>query len=245
MSAFDDTRDAVARTEEILVSRYAADAGNELSLVDDASALLLSVLLRVGPRTGTLQQDPETGELTGDTELVRLYAQLVIGVRALRTVRAARAVLACGYEAEARAHDRVLVELQAHRRAILDDQTGEEARAWLAAERGRGITKKVKAISPKDLYGNLSTDAHGDPRPVARLLDPTSNEFQIAPRRTVATRASLLLHAGFSRDQAAVIARLGDIQIEGMAGLDDALKTAWSRLEAEEGEAQEASEQQE
>ena len=208
-------------TEARLLESFEADAGDDLRVLDEACALLMLVLVHVGPRQGTVEVDAETGELSGDVETLKLGAQLYIGIRTLRTIRAGRAVLAFGYEREAPALDRIIVELAAHRREILADDSGEEARAWLARERTRGISARVRRGAPDDLYGNLSQDSHGDPAPVARLLDPESGQVELAPRRGFPTRASLIeLYAGMARDQAVVIAKLAGIGLENLDELD-------------------------
>jgi hypothetical protein len=116
-------------------------------------------------------------------------------------IRAGRAVLAYGYEREVTALDRILVELHAHRRAILEDGSGMEALAWLRRERRWKIGKRVSEGAPEDLYDNLSADAHGDPLPVTRLLD-RQGIIELSPRRGFETRASLVeLYAGMALDQ--------------------------------------------
>lgn len=51
-----------------------------------------------------------------------------MGVKAFRVIRAARGVLKFGYEPEALAYDRILLELIEHRRAIVTDASG--SRRW-------------------------------------------------------------------------------------------------------------------
>jgi hypothetical protein len=150
-------------------------------------------------------------------------------------MRAARATLAAGYEAEARAHDRVLVELLEHRRAILADTTGGAAKAWVEGHSGRGIGKRVAAQSPEDMYANLCHDSHGDPRPLARLLDVEAGTIWLEPKRTEATRASLLMHAGFARDQAVAIGTYAGIELQHVDELDALISDGWSRLERDPG----------
>lgn len=217
---FQQAVECLRQAEEALLASFKQDVGDEGQLVDEACALLLLVLTRVGPRTGTLQVDPETGELSGDVPTLKLLAQVFVGIRTLRVIRAGRAVLAFGYEREAPALDRILVELQAHRRVIVEDDSGEEARAWLARERKHGIGKKVSAHAPEDLYDNLSADTHGDPTPVTRLLNE-EGQIELAPRRGFPTRASLVeLYAGMARDQAVLIAALAGIELQGVDELD-------------------------
>jgi hypothetical protein len=237
---FEQAVESLRQGEAKLLASYEQDLGSELRLVDEASALLFLVLARVGKISGTLEHAPETGELSGDVDKLKLMAQVFIGIRTFRVIRAGRAVLAFGYEREAPALDRILVELQAHRRTILKDESGEEALAWLARERKYGIGKKVSEEGPEDLYDNLSADAHGDPTPVNRLQD-RSGDIDLSPRRGFPTRASLIeLYAGMARDQAVLIAGLAGVELRGVDELDRKIieaKTALARdFEAAESE---------
>lgn len=231
--SFEGARAVLSRVEAELLESAGSDLAAELSLSHDAAAFLLAVLSEVGFRTGKLEVDADGQILGGDVATIQLAAQTVIGVRALRVIRAARRVLSVGYEPEARAHDRILIELQAHRGAILADPSGAEALAWLRGERGYGITKRVKAVTPEGLYKSLSQDSHGDPVPVWDLFDAEVGHLELAPRRTASSRGSLLMHAGFARDQAVVIAGLAGIEVEGVDELDAAIRSAISVLDAD------------
>jgi hypothetical protein len=231
---FHEALESIATTEKQLLDSYEQDVGQELRLVDSASALLLAVLGHTQSRTGEIEADPETSEVTsGDVETLRLAAQVVIGIRVLRVVRAGRAVLAFGYEREAPALARILVELEAHRAAIMDDDTGTEALAWLRRQRKYRIGKLVEKSAPPGLYDNLSADAHGDPTPVGRLLDPSTGSIELAPRRGPSTRASLLLSAGMARDQAVLIAKSAGVRLSGVDEFDRDIEAAWERLRRE------------
>lgn len=167
---------------------------------------------------------------------LQLGAQRVIGIRIFRTARAASAVLSIGYEPEARALDRIIVELVAHRNTIQDDPTGEEAHRWLSGEARHGITKKVKAMQPEDLYKNLSQDAHGDPQAVWRLYDAESEGFILGPqRRPLAARASLLMHAGTAHYQVTLLAALGGLKVSGLEELSAEIRASHDRL-SQDGE---------
>lgn len=162
---------------------------------------------------------------------LQLAAQRIIGVRMFRAMRAASAVLSIGYEPEARALDRIIVELVAHRKTIQADSTGDEAERWLNGDAGFGITKKVNAMQPEDLYKNLSQDAHGDPRAVWRLYDAESNAFMLGPQRApFAARASLLMHAGVAVDQTELLGALGQLEITGLDELSGAIRASHGRL---------------
>jgi hypothetical protein len=224
--------------EQRMRESFMGDVGREVELVDIACALLVHALSRVGGRSVTIEVG-EAGEFlrAPDPNEVILGACTLIGTRALGVIRAARAVLASGFEGEARALDRILVELLAHRRAILNDQTGEEAVAWMRRERTRGISKRVAAMGEPELYANLSTDSHGDPAPLLRLMDLDDKSIDMAPRRTAATGASLLMYAGFARDQAVLLAKLsGAVEITGIEELDSAMNNAWDQLGADASE---------
>lgn len=223
------------KTEEKMRSEFVGAAEVEARLTDIASALLVRTLERVGPLStkGELGENDELGGSDSPETLI-LGACTFIGAHAVRVIRAARAVLASGFESEARALDRILVELMAHRKAILDDSSAGEAVAWLRRKRIHGISKRVGAMGDAELYGNLCVDAHGDPGAVMRLHNPETNTIELGPQRTAATRASLLLYAGFARDQAAVISKLsGNTVISGLDVLDAAIAKAWGRLKAE------------
>lgn len=200
---------------------------DEWALAGQASVALAQVLLTLPRRTWEGTRD-EAGPV------LQLYAQQVIGIRVFRTVRAAMAVLEIGYEPEARALDRILVELMAHRRTIQGDPSGEEARSWLAGERGHGISGKVNAMQPKDLYPNVCQDAHGDPRGAFRLYDEQSESFMLSPiRRPLAARASLLMYAGTACDQTRVVADLAGFTLSGIEALVERVRSGWERLGAE------------
>lgn len=199
----------------------------EWSLAGRAATGLAQVLLTLPSRTWEGTRD-EAGPV------LQLYAQQVIGIRVFRTIRAAMAVLEIGYEPEARALDRILIELVAHRRAIQGDPSGEEARLWLEGKRGHGITGKVNAMQPKDLYANLSQEAHGDPRAMWRLYDEQSNSLMLGPqRRPLAARASLLMYAGMACDQSKFIGALAGLTVSGLEELGREVRSGWDKVEAD------------
>jgi hypothetical protein len=224
----------IEHTERRLAETFEQDAGTELALADDAAALLTLVMSRVGERTATVTLDPQDVPVGGDTDALRLYALQIMGARALRVIRAARATLMYGYEGEVGAQDRILVELLVHRAAVLNDKTrGRAAFEWLRGRGGGQMSNRVAKMTASDVYANLSHDSHADAMPIARLLDAETQTLSIEPRRTAATRASLLMHAGFARDQTIAIAKFAGIQLEGVDRFDEAIDAAWARLIAE------------
>lgn len=232
--AFSRARTALLELEVQLGNEFASAGAPLLELVDDACALLMTVLLSTPAGSASIDLNEDGEVVGGDVAAINMLAQITIGVRGLRVIRAGRATLACGWEPEARAHDRILVELAAHRQAILADPSGTEAIAWLSRKRLRGISSRVRSMAPGDLYANMSTDSHGDPAPVTRLFDPTTGVMQIEPCRTKATLASLWLYAGFARDQAVVIAKSAGISLLGVDEFDSALQAAWRPVGGED-----------
>jgi hypothetical protein len=168
-----------------------------------------------------------------DPRAAQLTAQLFLGIRMFRTIRAARWVLAAGYEPEARAHHRVLLELLAHRNAIRDDPTGREAAAWLSGKRAQGISASVKAITEPGLYSLLSHYSHGGPEPVLRLLDSERQTLSLAPSHSIATRAALLLQAGVAHAQATVISELDGTPLDSPDGFDQQMHDARANLDTD------------
>lgn len=81
------------------------------------------------------------------------------------------------------------------------------------------------------MYGNPCQDSHGDPRPLARLLDVEAGTIRLEPQRADATRASLLMHAGFARYQAVVIATYAGIEPRNLEELVAVIEAGWARLE--------------
>jgi hypothetical protein len=219
------------RSEARLVGSLATDLGPDLHLADKAAALLLATLLEAQPEamTGQVGLDAD-GAMSGDVGELNRSAQLFIGIRGWRVMRASRAVLAAGYEVEARALDRIILELVVHRAAILEDPSGEEARAWLNGERGWRISKRVAEMTKDDLYKNMSHDSHGDPVAVRRLFNAESNSLIVSPTRSHASRVSLLFHAGFARDQALIVAQAASLGIGGLEAFDEEVAERWRVL---------------
>ncbi len=232
-TAHELTRNAILSAEQRLSASFADDAGQELAVADDAASFLVTVMTAVGERSGNVQVDADGTPTGGAVDVLQLFALQMIGARAVRVIRAARAVLATGYESESRAHDRILFELLAHRKEILADPTGAEAKAWMDGKRVYGIAARVAKMAPGDLYKNLSMDSHGDARPLLRLLNLEEETMLLQPVRTSATRASLLMHAGLARDHAVLIAGHAGIELSGVHSLDDEISAGWARLEAD------------
>jgi hypothetical protein len=108
--------------------RRRVSSSQERHLAEAASSVLAVVLERFGD---VLTADQRLDGNAIDQSARRLIAGAILAAsaRTFRTVRAGIAVVSSGYEPEADAMTRVLLELYVSARAILDDPTGEEARA--------------------------------------------------------------------------------------------------------------------
>lgn len=192
---------------------------------DAACAVLEDTLMTV---------DDRVVEPTGDDmpRLLRLDAQIRIGARVYRTIRAGRVVLDAGYEPEASVYARVLLELAVHRDAILADATGREAVAWVTAERGRGISTRVRAATGPELHAMLPHHAHGGPEPVLEMLESPLEGIYLGPVNTRLTDAMLIFYALSARRHADVIAELDGVPIDGMDAFDRELAEIWRTLAA-------------
>jgi hypothetical protein len=152
---FNEVNNAVLDAERAALDSFGEAASTEARLCDEASTALLCAL-QLSPKGAMgVHQDMRTGALSRDVDGLFLAAHYVLGVRTFRTVRAARAVLAAGWEPEVAPHIRVLLELQAHQRVIDEDLSGREALRWLKGKAGHGITAKVAALGVKELYVRL------------------------------------------------------------------------------------------
>ena len=225
-----ETYDRLLAVEASARDQFISEAHAEAPLADAASALLLMVLLTVDERSRDVTVDHR---LNGLARAALLEAQLFLGVRIFRTIRAARSVLAAGYEPEARAHHRVLLELVAHRNAICDDPTGRQAAAWLSGKKAQGVSASVKAMTEPGLYSRLSHYSHGGPEPVLHLLDTEGQTLFLGPGHSIATRASLLLHAGIAREQAMVISALDGTPLDSPDGFDQQMHNARASLDTD------------
>jgi len=165
---------------------------------------------------------------------VRRTAILLAAIRAFRGVRAASAVIASGYAMEAEPFTRMLLELFVSARAVVDDETGAEAKAWLLGDRARGIGKRVRDAMPDGaVYGELSRATHGDPRAVARALLKTAEGEQMiewGPAVTPQTEEQLHNLALAARDFAVLLEQVGFERHAELETVDRALmrlKAGW------------------
>jgi hypothetical protein len=167
-------------------------------------------------------------EQGGDIDDPRMAAAVVGGIRAFRAVRSGMAVLSVGYELEADAMNRVLLELFVETRAAVDDQSGDIARQWFTGGRRRGIGARVQAAMPHNpaAYDTVSRAAHGDPRALlerARDIDGRAI-IEWGPSRSGATAQCLIGFAVAARDMTVLLEEATGTRFASMADLDRALE---------------------
>jgi hypothetical protein len=229
------TPTGIAEHERELAAGLAAFAP-EHELADWATTNLAVALHTAG-------SEPAPAE---DPDRVLRRALLVSSARIFRLARAGMAVLAAGYEGEARILDRALWETRARCIQALDDPSGDTAHRLLAGELDRGISAAVRATVPtadpamaKRLYRDLSGDAHPDLRQfMTRLIRETSSggyEMGFSPHRSQASRQSLFLYAWFAGEATERIGVDVGIPLPRHAALANRLIDAAAQLKAQFG----------
>jgi hypothetical protein len=118
----------IAEAEIRLQKSFLEDCALQLQVLENAMFLLGELMVSIEPSDPPLDPGEVGMPMPGDAHQLLLLAHMMIAARGLRVIQAARPVLAAGYELEALAHNRIIVELVEHRRAIRDDETGEAAR---------------------------------------------------------------------------------------------------------------------
>jgi hypothetical protein len=217
--------------ERWLSQRFETDFRRELSLVDDASALLALMVGAVPVSGPSVEIDLNAAGIPAavDVPVVQTHALKFIGLRTVRVVRAARSALATGYEPEARSYDRILLELADHVDGVLSDPSGKTALDWWKGKRRHEIGARLAASGARELHRSLSEDSHGDPAPAIRLIDD-ANTLELGPRRTAETRRVLLGHAAACRNHAVAIAGVANITVTNLAEFDERIFAMWVEL---------------
>jgi hypothetical protein len=177
-----------------------------------------------------LDRCPDLPRADDEPTRLRVTAALVGGVRAYRAIRSGMAILAAGYEMEADAMSRALLELFVETRHAVEDASGETARSWFDGGRARGISGRVKAAMPgrPALYGQLSRAAHGDPRALMGLAVRTVDEVGLewGPAQTAATGRCLIGYAIGARDMAVLLEQAFAAVVPELEALDRVLAHA-------------------
>lgn len=200
--------------KEVALSEHEAELHSafanlpEYEAADWATQTLAVVIQRVG----------ETGWANRSASDYRRRAIIILAIRQLRATRAGMAVLASGWEVEARALDRLVIEARARLVQVAEDSSDETGRLWLERKLTRGFTDAVVASAPevpaatvRELVDALCQDSHADPGGILRSLttveeDGVSAGVTWGPTRTFATRASLAMLATFAAETATLLA---------------------------------------
>lgn len=202
-------------------------------VADAASELLLWVIERAAVA-------PHEGEENPPPSYWRSKACLYLGLIAVRTTRAAMAVLSVGYEAESMSYKRTLWEVHARIQRVLADESGSYAREWLSG-RARSPTRAIDDPTLLPMYQMLSHSSHADFRAVENFLaiseeDGSTTLLTMPERRAAVSNGSLAMFAGETRDIANLIAHERGIEIEGLAQLDEAIDQHYPYGEENESE---------
>jgi hypothetical protein len=216
--------------ERRLAGRF-ADEAPEYELAHEATTQL-AVALDAAARLQLPADEPERS-LTA--------VVLISSARVFRLARAGMTVLAAGYEVEARALDRSLVETRARRMQVLADESGELAREWLAGRPRGGWAAAVRETAPREpdratsFYRTLSGDVHPDLRQfiasLAHRKPSGSSGVTFSPGRTPHARRSLLMYTWFAGEAAAEVADRTDVELPDDAELRRALLAAAEQVE--------------
>lgn len=219
----------IAKAEVRLQKSFLEDCALQLQVLENAMFLLGELMASIEPSDPPLNPGEVGMPTPGDVHQLMLFAHMMIAARGLRVIQAARPTLAAGYELEALVHNRIIVELVEHRRAIRDDETGEAARKWLETPPGR-IGPRIKKLAKGDLYELESRAAHGDPRLLAPIFNHDRNALPLAPIRSDLTRRSLVLYASFLVDQIEVISTLANVASARFPPLRKAMEAEWQKF---------------
>ncbi|HEX8052316.1 MAG TPA: hypothetical protein VF517_04935 [Thermoleophilaceae bacterium] len=153
-----------------------------------------------------------------DDEWRQTLAVINLGINAARSLRSMMVLLRHGYEPEAIALQRRLIEAQARILRVIDPVSGpDHARQFLKGEDGTA-GKAVSAL-PKDLWKGLNNAAHADYRAIEQHLLSTDEEgstrFYLVPRRReTASNMLLVLGAGHVLSAAAEIGKFKAIALD-------------------------------
>jgi hypothetical protein len=207
----------------------------------NAANAATEALLWVIERSGFEAHEEDSGP---PASYWRAKALLYLGVLAVRTTRAAMAVIASGYEAEAMTYKRTLMEIHSRGRRVVDDASGSYAREWLRGRAGKPA-KAVGGYSPDDFWDMLSHSSHADHRAIENFLaisnpDGSTTLLTMPERRQAVSNGTLAVFAGETRDVARLIAAEHDLSIPELELLDAAISEHFPWAEGEAPSASDA-----
>lgn len=169
-------------------------------------------------------------------------ALLFLGVMAHRAVRAAMALIAVGYEPEALGLKRLLTEIHARVKTIIEDSSGQHAREWLEGRPPSTPRKLVAKHGDSEVWKLYSESAHADAAAVKSWLlqRGADREWGIigSPERRPEFANLVIVELAYEvRDIAVALATIRGLQPPALAALNRALNDAEARyLAPEDGE---------
>lgn len=164
-------------------------------------------------------------------------AILLLSVLGLRTARALFTLVAAGYEPESHGLKRRLSEVHARAQAVVADESGQHARAWLEGKPVSTPRKVAGKFGSLELFDIYSASEHADARGVHWWLmapnpgsGPETHGLIVPPHRRPAFANPLLTEvAGECRDLAHALATSRGGFIRGLAELDRLIEDAIAR----------------
>lgn len=169
-------------------------------------------------------------------------ALLASSARLFRLARAGMAVVAVGYESEARAFDRGMIETRARWVQVRADSSGSLASRWLKDGKLPGtMTAAIRSSLPtaepaetRTLYRTLSGDVHPDlaqfMRSLVREKHGGGYEMGFSAHRTPLADRSLLLYAWLCAEATGEVGERVGITVPHLPALHEALVGAGARL---------------
>ncbi len=165
-------------------------------------------------------------------EWVQSKALIYLGLLAGRSLRAVMLLAEHGYDVEALAFKRRLVEIHARTARIVDPDHGpQRARDWLD---GRDRKPSAVVDLPEGAWANYSHVVHADYRAAEHHLvqrhDDGRVNFTLLPARdTDRANATLAMSAAETRDVAVEISVFKSLRINGLDALDKAVRDGLNR----------------
>ena len=177
-----------------------------LSLADEVSRLLAEIIQNV---TIDATKDER------DADALRRHALWYMAIITFRALRAAMHMFAIGYEDQAVGFHRLIDEI--HNRAIKinDDDSGDQARAWLE---GKNFGKGAK-LAGQEFWEFLSGPVHANVAAVHDWLavtqpDDTARVTVGPERRPEMANPALTFMSGEGRDIGYLLARRCDLRLD-------------------------------
>lgn len=206
----------VAQREAEFAAR-ATDELDALSLADEVSRLLAEVIQNV--TIDATKGERDAGEL-------RFHALWFMAIITFRALRAAMHMFAIGYEDQAVGFHRLIDEIHNRAMKIIDDDSGDQARAWLE---GKNVGKGAR-LAGQEFWEFLSGPVHANVAAVRDWLAVTqpddTTRVTVGPeRRPDMANPALTFMSGEGRDIASMLARHSGARLD-LRTLDVRIRTA-------------------